>query len=119
MEYDYTPKACQGEEAKFSGKVRLKGLDFDKKMEMLETLSAEGMDLSKAKEQAEKDPMSMMKLMRKLVRDSGDLWVSCDIKEKETELEFKSRDDIACYNNTHIILMDVAMHVLGGSSLGK
>ena len=119
MEYKYVPKQCEGPEASFEGYVMLKGLDFDKKMELLEQLSSEGLDFANIAEIAEKEPGKMLGVLRRLVSETKDLWGACHLKDIKGEVELKSRQDVASYNRSHAILIDVAMHALGGASLGN
>ena len=118
MEYKYIPKACQGKDAKFDGHVMLEGFEFDAKMAALEKLHEEGIDFMKMAEMKDQ-PFEVMKIMRRLVNETKDLWKSCEIKEKSTGVELKSREDVSKYNAAHKILTDVAMHCLGGGGLGN
>jgi len=118
LQYKYTPKACQGDDAAFKGSVTLEGLHFERKMQLLEELEKEGISLSdmvKMGEGGDVDPMKAMRLMSKFVIKTKDLWVSADLKDDTQGIEMKSYDDVASYPKAHNVLMDVAMHIVGGS----
>ena len=117
MQYEYTPKQCSGD-GNFEGKVTLKGLHFEKKMDMLEKLEKQGMsfsELTNMEDSASNDPMKAMKIMKGFVVETKGCWIDCSIKDKKLGLEMKSYDDVASYGPAQPILMDVAMHILAGT----
>ena len=71
MEYKYVPKSCVGKDARFEGHVVLKGLDFDRKMDLLEKMHEQGIDFHNIENMKDK-PFEMMKVVRKLVKDTAD-----------------------------------------------
>lgn len=117
MQYEYTPKLCV--DGDFEGKVVIKGLHFEKKMDMLEKLEKEGVsfsDLAHMDEQSKQDPMKAMKIMKGFVVETKGCWVSASIKHKSNGIVMNGYDDVASYGPAQPILMDVAMHILSGSA---
>lgn len=119
--YDYTPKLCEGDDALFDGTIKLKGLHFEKKMELLETMEKEGIglgELAKLAEDTKVDPMKGIRIMHRFVVLTKEQWESCAIKDKKTGTELKSYDDVASFPLAHPILQEVALHIVTGG-LGK
>ena len=46
MEYKYIPDVCKGEDAEFEGHIMLKGLHFDKRMELMDEMNANKSNIS-------------------------------------------------------------------------
>lgn len=115
LQYKYTPKMCN--DGEFEGTVTLEGLHFERKMQMLEDLEKQGTslaELSRMDEVSKDDPMKAIRVMNQFVIKTKDLWKGCELKDKAANIEMKSYDDVASYPKAHPILLDVAMHIIGG-----
>lgn len=115
LQYNYVPKACK--DGDFEGSVTLEGLHFERKMAMLEDFEKGGIslaELTKMDEVSSQDPMKAIRVMNQFVIKTKDLWKGCEITEKSTGIAMKSYDDVASYPKAHPILLDVAMHIVGG-----
>lgn len=105
---DYVPKPCRGDEAAFSGQVKIRPLEVLDKYELMDSL---GIELSESGDIDVKS-MSNWKTMIGLIKMSESHYESVNVVKKEDGREYKSfadlNQDLACEG----ILVDVAVALL-------
>lgn len=109
----YVPKACQGEDAAFTGEVILKMPSFEDRIDLMSASDLGG------KPQEEMTQIELLQQTKALVQASYPFYVKVDITHKETKKHFASADDLRYSAKTAEILSDVAAHLLNADSLGE
>lgn len=125
MEYKYIPDVCKGEDAEFEGHIMLKGLHFDKRMELMDEMNANKSNISDMQGLA-KNPENIanvdvgggMKFMKTMVDNTKSCWSKVSLKHKESGAQLQTLEDVLMFTPAHGILMEVANHVVSGG-MGK
>lgn len=95
----YQPKCV--ESGAFEGNLKIKGLTFDERMDVLSGMSGA-------------DEKTRFDQMRALVKRSKDLYVEVALKRLSDGALFKSFDDLQYGADCHEILLEVANGLIGG-----
>lgn len=109
----YTPKACIGKEAQFSGQVVMRVPSYEERIDLMtETGSIE-------LENQEMPKSQMLKMTKALVEASYPFYVKVDLTYKPTKKVFTSADELRYSAKTAGILTDVATWLLNADILGE
>lgn len=113
MNQIYTPKACQGKDAAFSGQVIMRIPTYEERIDLMcESGSVDASEGEMSKKQ-------MLQMTKSLVSASYKFYVKVDITHKASKKHFTTSESLRYSAKTAEILSDVATWLLNADSLGE
>lgn len=113
-EFKFTPEACKGENAVFSGDIILTAPTFDDRYDYIEKANFEMDENGQIKA-----GLSQMPALRKMVKFSQKHYKEVSLINNKTAETYGSFDDLTYDPACDGILIEVAMALMNGFKLGK
>lgn len=115
---DFVPSICKGEDAKYSGKLVLKPLSYEDRLDLIE---AQAQEITEAGEDDGKKAMALLRFAKNFSRNNlADHFVSSTITRIEDGKVFSTLEEIKIDGPVSGIIPEVCSALISGQlSLGK